>query len=323
MSLIETALAKLRRGGDSDTTLPAGEPPRGVVVAASTPKPAPVAAASTPKPAPAAAASTPKPAAVVAPPAPAREYLLKRISIDMHALRRAGYLPEEGLERRFADHFRQIKRPLIDKALSGGDANMRLILVSSALPGDGKTFTSINLALSMARERDVSVLLVDADAPRARIGEVLGLRGERGLLDALSDESLDVQSLIVQTDVPGLEILPAGKLVESAPELFASTRMEQIAAALAARNPRQLIVFDSAPLLVSSEARALLRIPGQVALVIRFGLTPRQAVLDAAAYVDKRKLQGLILNQASLAGAGDYYGYPAYGASSDETSDAR
>ncbi|HSY04940.1 MAG TPA: AAA family ATPase, partial [Steroidobacteraceae bacterium] len=218
-------------------------------------------------------------------------------------MRGTGYLPEEGLERRFADHFRQIKRPLIDKALAG-PAEMRLILVSSALPGDGKTFTSINLALSMARERDISVLLVDADAPRARVSEVLGIRGERGLIDALVDESVDVESLIVQTDVRGLEILPAGKFVEGAPELIASTRMDQVAARLGARNARQLIVFDSAPLLVSSEARAMLRVPGQVVLVVRVGVTPRQAAIEAASHVDKRKLQGLILNQVAFTRGG-------------------
>jgi protein-tyrosine kinase len=295
VSLIESALEKLRRVGDP-VTQTAVAAPRTVVVAASTRK-----------------------APAVAPP-PAREYIHKRIAIDQKALRKAGYLPDQGLERRFADHYRQIKRPLIDKAFSGG-ADMRLILVSSALPGDGKTFTSLNLALSIARERDVSVLLVDADAPKARISEVLGIRGERGLLDALADESLDVESLIVQTDVRGFEVLPAGKFVEAAPELLASARMDQIAARLGARNARGLVVFDSAPLLVSSEARALLRVPGQVALVVRVGVTPRQAALDAAAHVDKRKLQGLILNQATFAEAGGYYGYSSYGESGDETRD--
>lgn len=289
MSLIESALEKLRRVGELDAPSTVAAP-RAVVGAATLTRPPPIVLPVT------------------------REYVLKRISISPQALRSAGYLPEEGLERRFADHYRQIKRPLIDKAFSGGP-DMRLIVVTSALPGDGKTFTSINLALSMARERDISVLLVDADAPRARISEVLGLRGERGLLDALADESLDVESLIVETDVPGLEILPAGKFVESAPELFASARMDQIAAGLAARNARQLIVIDSAPLLVSSEGRTLLRIPGQVALVMRFGVTPRQAVLEAAGHVDKKKLQGLILNQATSGGGGDYYGYSGYGES--------
>lgn len=260
-------------------------------------------------------ASAPKAAPVVVP--SAREYIHRRIAIDTKALRSAGYLPDVGLERRFADHYRQIKRPLIDKAFSGG-AEMRLIVISSALPGDGKTFTSINLALSMARERDVSVLLVDADAPKARISEVLGLRRERGLLDALVDESLDVESLIVQTDVRGLELLPAGKLIESAPELIASARMDQIAARLSARNPRQIILFDSAPLLVSSEARTLLRVPGQVVLVVRVGVTPRHAAIDALAHIDKKKLQGLILNQATFSKVGGYYGYPPDGESVDD-----
>jgi protein-tyrosine kinase len=297
VSLIESALEKLRRVGE-----PGHDKSLAVARAANAP------------------ASAPKAAPVVVP--PAREYIHRRIAIDTKALRSAGYLPDVGLERRFADHYRQIKRPLIDKAFSGG-AEMRLIVISSALPGDGKTFTTINLALSMARERDVSVLLVDADAPKARTSEVLGLRRERGLLDALVDESLDVESLIVQTDVRGLELLPAGKLIESAPELIASARMDQIAARLSARNPRQIILFDSAPLLVSSEARTLLRVPGQVVLVVRVGVTPRQAAIDALAHIDKKKLQGLILNQATFSKVGGYYGYPTYGESVDDAHGAR
>jgi exopolysaccharide/PEP-CTERM locus tyrosine autokinase len=242
----------------------------------------------------------------------------RRIAIDLRALRNAGYLPEEGLERRFADHYRQVKRPLIEKAL-GGTPEMRLLLVSSALPGDGKTFTSINLALSMARERDVSVLLVDADTPKGRISEVLGLRGEHGLLDALADETLDVESLILRTDVRGLEILPAGRFVENATELLASARMSQIATRMAARNPRRLVLFDSAPLLVSSEARVLTRIPGQIVLVARAGATPRQAVAEALTHVEKSKMQGLILNQAPFRKAGGYYEYGNYGETGEET----
>jgi exopolysaccharide/PEP-CTERM locus tyrosine autokinase len=265
---------------------------------------APGATASSHTPSTASAASVPS-AAV--PPEPA--YILKRVPLDRGALRNAGYLPEELFERRFADQFRQIKRPLIDKALAG-NADKRLILVSSALPGDGKTFTSINLAFSMARERDVSVLLVDADAPRGRVSEVFGLRGERGLLDALSDTSVRVDSLIVETDVPGLQILPVGRFVEGATELFASTRMEEVAARIGIRDPRRLVLMDSAPLLVSSEGRALLRIPGQVILVARCGVTPRHAIAEAVALVDKSKIQGVVLNQASAMGGGYYnYGY--------------
>jgi protein-tyrosine kinase len=305
MSLIESALAKLRRAEEAD------------------------ARNRTPVPRAAVAGASKGPAALVAPvpppvavPVPEVREPAKRITLDMRSLREAGYLPEEGLERRFADHYRQIKRPLIEKAFSGA-AEMRLIMVCSALPGDGKTFTSINLAFSMARERDASVLLIDADAPRAHISQVLGIRGEPGLLDALADHSIDVESLVLGTDVRGLEILPAGKFVENATELLASARMAQITTRLAARDPRRLVVFDSAPLLVSSEARALARAPGQVVVVARAAVTPLRALTDAIAQVDKNKLQGVILNHTAEAqGAGYYYGYSDYGAGSSKGSGA-
>lgn len=285
MSLIELALAKLRGSG--------GTVAAGTATAARPP-----------------GSGSSKPARALR--GTAQEYVLKRITLDTKALRAAGYLPDVGLEPRFADHYRHIKRPLIDKALSGG-ADLRTILVSSALPGDGKTFTCLNLALSMARERDISVLLVDADASRAHISEVLGVRGERGLIDVLADESMDVESSIVQTDVNGLEILPAGRFVDGAHELIASARMDLIAARLTARNTRQLILFDSAPLLVSGEARALQRTVGQVVLVLRAGATPLHAALEAVAQVDGQKLQGVILNCANASAAAGYYAYSGYG----------
>lgn len=296
MSLIENALEKLRRGTEAESH------------------------ARTPVPRSTAASAPVVNVPAVAP--PSREEPASRITLDIKALRGAGYLPQEDLERRFADHYRQIKRPIVEKAL-GGTPEMRLILVSSALPGDGKSFTSINLAMSMARERDISVLLVDADGPRARISEVLGLRDSPGLLDALADETLDVESLIHGTDARGLDILPAGRFKENATELLASARMSQLATRLAAKNPRRLVLFDSAPLLASSEARVLLRIPGQVVLVVRAGVTPRQAISEAIGYVEKAKLQGLILNQTRFKKGSTYYEYGSYGAPSDGTSGAR
>lgn len=288
MSLIESALEKLRRVGEGSASVPVS-------------RTTPVNAAVAKQPAVAIAAAELE---AVAP--------VRRMTIDLKALRDAGYLAQESLERRFADHFRQIKRPLIEKVLAG-DAHMRLIMVSSALPGDGKTFTSINLALSMARERDYSVLLVDADAPRARVTEIFGLRDEPGLMDALIDQSLDVHSLIQHTDVHGLEILPAGKFVENATELLASSRMGQITTRIVARNSRRLVVFDSPPLLASSEARVLTRMVGQIVLVARAGRTPLQAVIDAIAQIDKTRLSGLVLNHATMKTEGSgYYGYGAY-----------
>jgi protein-tyrosine kinase len=234
----------------------------------------------------------------------------RRIQVDMSRLRSAGYLPEEGHERRFADYCHRIKRPLIDRALSvDGVRDARLMLLTSAVPGDGKTFMTINLALSMARERDASVLLVDGDLPRAQISHVLGVDNEPGLLNALRDDTLDIESLVLDSDIRGLEVLPAGSPADGASELIASARMRDIAAKLISRNSRRLVLFDSPPLLVSSEARALVRVPGQVLLVARAGHTPREAIVEALTHVDKSRLFGLVLNDGHADSGSSYYGY--------------
>jgi len=248
------------------------------------------------------------------------EYPHRQMTIDLEKLRADGYLPEKEQERRLADYYRQIKRPLVENAVASVDTpEMRLILVTSPLPGDGKTFTSINLAMSLARERDTTVLLIDADLPKAHISRAFGVQGEPGLVDALLDNTVDVESLILRTNVRGLDFLPAGKWAEGVTELISSARMTQLASQLIARNPRRIALMDSSPVLVSIEARALIQIPGQIAVVVRSGKTPRQAVADAISHVDKKKLQGFILNDAQAAGGSGYYNYSYYGSADDGT----
>ena len=239
----------------------------------------------------------------------------RSIAVNREALREAGYLPETEVDRRFADHYRQIKRPLISAALAAPEAvpgSPRLIMMASALPGDGKTFTSINLALSMARERDVSVVLVDCDTPKPHVSRIFGVDNEPGLLDALGDASTDIESLVLPTDVGGLSILPAGTTHDGATEMLASARMAAVVTRLIARNPRRVVLFDSPPLLVSSESRALSSIAGQVVLVVRSGHTPNQAVLDALDQLGDRPV-ALVLNQGRVSLTGGYYGYGNYG----------
>jgi len=246
----------------------------------------------------------------------------KRMTLNMEALRARGYLPEAAKDRVFADHYRRIKRPLVDRALSEVTAagEPRVIMITSALPGDGKTFTSINLALSMALERDVSVLLVDCDLARRHISEIVGLRDENGLLDALVDESLDIDSLVVQTNLRGLSILPAGRRVEAATtELLSSNRMRQIIADLCNRNPRRIVLLDSPPLLITNEGRTLVKVAGQIVLVVRAGQTPRHAVQEAIGLFDAQQAGGIILNQVQASPVEDYYGYGSYGAERDAT----
>lgn len=245
----------------------------------------------------------------------------KRMTLDMEALRAGGYLPEAGQDQQFADHYRRIKRPLVERAMSGVAAvgEPRVIMVTSALPGDGKTFTTINLALSMALERDVSVLLMDCDVARRHVSDIVGLREERGLLDALVDESLDIESLVVQTNLRGLSVLPAGRRVEATAELLSSNRMRKIVVDLCTRDPRRILLLDSPPLLLTNEGRTLVRMAGQIVLVVRAGHTPRQAVQDAIGLFDAQQTGGIILNQVQVSPAEGYYGYGSYGVDRDAT----
>jgi protein-tyrosine kinase len=250
------------------------------------------------------------------------DYDYRRVALDVAALRAAGHLPDASEEQRFAEHFRRIKRSVVARATgAGAGSELRLVAVTSPLPGDGKTFTSVNLAFSLSRERDLSVLLVDADLHKSQITQDLGLEDQPGLVDALLDESRDAESLVLRTDIPGLDILPAGRSVEDAPELAASERMAQIVTRLAARNPRRLVLLDCAPVLAASEVRTLMQHPGQVLLVVRAGQTPQQAVVDAVAQLDPKRLLGLILNDARR-GAATYYGYSDYYGAPDDASHA-
>jgi protein-tyrosine kinase len=242
-----------------------------------------------------------------------------RLAIDINALRAGGYLPEASKDRQFADQYRRIKRPLIEKALSGDEAGgePRIIIVTSAVPGDGKTFTSINLAFSMALERDISILLVDSDLAKRHITDIFGLRRRKGLLDALTDDSLDPEALVVPTTLRGFSILPAGTHMDGTAELVSSNRMRQIATTLCARNPRRILLLDSPPLLITNEGRALVKLAGQVVLVVRAEETPRHAVQAAIGMIDEKQAGGLILNEVRVGFTEGYYGYGAYGTPTD------
>ncbi len=267
------------------------------------------------------AGRAPEPATPLAPGGTVRvENNQPKLHLNREALRAAEILPPVSQERRLADEYRQIKRPLIAGSLAprggGQRPNGHLIMVASALPGDGKTFTTVNLALSMAAEKDVSVLLVDADVAKPHISRLLGLQDQPGLLDLLQDDQLDVESMILPTDVPGLSVLPAGRWVPTATELLASNRMERIATQIGARDPSRIVLFDSPPLLLTSESRALAMVVGQVVLVVRAGHTPQRAVFDALEFLGEGKSVGLVLNQSEEPSTGGYYDYHGHGEAS-------
>ncbi len=234
------------------------------------------------------------------------------IEVDQRALRAEGLIAPGYHERELADQYRAIKRPLIANAfgkrvarVEGGNA----IMVTSASPGEGKTFTSINLALSMAQERDHSVLLVDADVAKPHISKVFGLAEEKGLLDLVDDVDRGPESYVINTSVDGLSILPAGLPRDNATELLASDRMERVVSELANRHPGRLVLFDTPPLLDTSEAKVLVDLAGQMVLVVRAEHTPQGAVLEALQLVRDDKAVNLVLNQSRIAPGKVAYGY--------------
>lgn len=236
----------------------------------------------------------------------------KMVRIDREALRRAGLLPAEAQERRLANEYRKIKRPLLAAALGRGVEKVpdgHLIMVASALPGEGKTFTCVNLAMSLAMEKDISVLLVDGDLAKPHISRTFGVDQEPGLLSALQDSTVDIESAVIPTDIEGLSLLPAGATVETATELLASDRMKEVVARLRDVDATRIVVFDSPPLLLTNESRVLTDVVGQVVIVVRAGVTERAAVMEAVACVNEARVVSLILNQDDSARTANYYGY--------------
>ncbi len=240
----------------------------------------------------------------------------KSVKIDIGRLRAQGYLTPDGERTRVAEEFRAIKRPLLDNAFGKSAALVEhgnLIMVTSAIPGEGKTYTAMNLAMSIAMEMDKTVLLIDADAGRARIHDLLNIPLGPGLMDLLIDESLDVADVMLRTNIPKLRLIPMGQFHAHSTELLASDNMSRLVRELETRYPDRLVIFDSAPILATSDAAVLAGLVGQVVFVVEASHTPQGYVKDALALIDSSKPIGLVLNKARKAAGSSYYGYGSYG----------
>jgi exopolysaccharide/PEP-CTERM locus tyrosine autokinase len=239
--------------------------------------------------------------------------LSRRVEIDLDALTRAGIVSPNAPRSQIADQYRVIKRPLIDNAMGKGAAviaNGNLIMVTSALPGEGKTFTAINLAMSIATELDCTVMLVDADVARPSVMRVLGLPAGPGLLDLVVDESTELSSMLMRTSIEKLTILASGTPHSRATELLASDAMTRLLTDMAKRYPDRIIVFDSPPLLLATESRVLASHMGQIVVVVQAEKTLQSEVLQALATIEACPVKLMLLNQARTAFKGEYgYGY--------------
>ncbi|CAA0123447.1 Putative tyrosine-protein kinase YveL [Halioglobus japonicus] len=225
------------------------------------------------------------------------------VKIPFMELRELGMLTPAVPRSAIAEEYRTIKRPLLTNI--AGDSvtppipHGNLIMVTSALEGDGKTFSSICLALSIAMEREKHVLFVDADTAKAEAGRQLGVPSTSpGLIDVLEDENAKVEDFILPTNVEKLRILPAGGLHTHANELLASARMHKLMLALSDEDPNRVIVFDSPPLLLTTEAAVLASFMGQIVFVVSSDSTPQYAVTQAIEHIGEEKMVGMILNRA-------------------------
>lgn len=237
----------------------------------------------------------------------------QRVEIDLDALSAAGIVSPNAPRSEIADQFRVLKRPLISNAMGKGAsvvAHGNLIMVTSALAGEGKSFTAINLAMSIATELDNTVMLVDADVARPSVLRVLGLPAGPGLLNLLSDESTDLSNMLLKTNIDKLTILPSGTPHARATELLASDAMTKLLDDMAKRYADRIIIFDSPPLLLTTEARVLASHMGQVVMVVQAEKTLQADVLSALATIDACPIKLMVLNQARSAAQGGYgYGY--------------
>lgn len=235
-------------------------------------------------------------------------------AIDREELREAGYILPDAPVSALAEEFRIVKRQLLLNAVEGGDARSRRILVASAVPNEGKTFCAVNLALSMANERDFEVLLVDADVAKPSVLSTLGLEAGPGLMDVIADPALDPEACVIRTDLGRLSVMPAGQQHNEATELIAADRTRAVVEALGAR-PNRITIFDSPPALAASPASVLALHVGQTMMVVRADQTGESELRDALKLLEGCADIRLLLN-ATTAGLGrsrfaSYYGYGA------------
>lgn len=260
-------------------------------------------------------------ASVVAPAAvnvarPVHKFTAPAYPVDRDHLRDQGLIVPEGSVTQLLEEFRIVKRQLLG---SVGELRETMpqaaqrILICSPHPGEGKTYTSVNLALSLAAEKECEVLLVDADFAKPSVLSALGLPGGKGLMDALADPSIDVRDLVIGTDIPGLWVLPAGDATNSDSEFLSSSRTATVLDRLIEDAPNRIVIFDSPPALAASPAAELAKYVGQSVLVVRADRTGQGALEDAVSLLSACPNIELLLNAVHFSPSGrrfgSYYGY--------------
>lgn len=289
-SLVERAIERLTDPAE----VPAAPAPRGVearegrAVAAPPPPPDPTAAPS--------------------------QRRRKQATIDLDKLRSDGGFSPAGNFTRITEEFRVIKLTILHnvaKRRDEGSLNSNLVMVTSSREREGKTFVAINLAMSIAAERDRSVLLIDADLSKPNIMSRLGLKADRGLIEVLEDSSIDLADVMIRTNIDSLTVLHSGGPHPLSTELLASTRMKQFMAEVAQRYSDRIILLDTPPVLATSEPAALAMHVGQIVFVVEASKTSQGAVKESLGLISICPDIGFVMNkmpfQFGVTRFGSYY----------------
>ena len=252
----------------------------------------------------------PAPEAPVAEPANDRSIgkISREVTIDLDRLASQGYLTPMLSDRVLAEQIRVIKQAVLKNVEDAGARGLRrnLVLVTSATAGEGKTFFSMNVAMSLAMEVDFHALLVDADVLRPSVLERYGVEPGPGLLDLAARPELDLSDVLLRTNVPKLSLLPAGKQSHKSPELLSSAYIDRLLTELSERYADRLVLFDAPPILVSSGTRHLASRVGQVIMVVQADSADSRTVAQAFDAVDACPLVSTVLNRSSLPDPGAY-----------------
>ena len=272
----------------------------------------------TEEPRPRSSVVQPSPMPPIDPSAPPRNF----VDVDLENLSEQGFiLPETGPQR-LAEEYRHIKRRILGNVVPGildNERPVNLIMITSSVPGEGKTFTSMNIALSIAAELDKTVLVVDADIVKSDLSRAFNMQREIGLFDYLENPSIGVESIIYRTSISSLSLIPAGRSDIAISEKLASGTMRRLTDEIAERYSDRIVIFDCPPILATSGASSLAPHVSQIIMVVEARDTSQAVVRDALSVIGDNRVTGLVLNKSKSARSHSGYYYYGYGYNSGES----
>jgi protein-tyrosine kinase len=239
------------------------------------------------------------------------------LHIDLQRLEKMGFVGLETSRNLINEEYREIKRKLLTNAfgpLASTMSNSNIIMISSARPAEGKTFTAVNLALSIAAEQDKTVLLVDADVLKPNVFRTLDIEPKNGLMEYLLGAVDDLSDIIYHTSVPKLRLIPAGQSHHLSTELLASAVMKKTVEEFSNRYPDRVVIIDTPPLIGINETAVLANLAGQAVIVVEEGRSKLNDIQRAVERLNPDMAIGFVVNKSTtFSDKGGYYGYQYYG----------